>query len=288
VTIAQSITTGRVAATARRSRSDRVFTPTVIFSLAVVTLLILVGLLAPWIAPYDPLQTEASNTFAPPSAEHWLGTDQAGRDVLSRLMYGATASFRGTAIAVIVFLVIGVPWGLIAGYLGGPLDEVSMRFADAILSIPGLVLAVAITGVVGSGLNMSMVALGFIFSPSIAMLLRSNIQPVRRADYLLVARPLGVGHLRAAFRHVLPNSYAPVLVQACSLASVAMIVQAALGFLGLGVNPPHPSWGGDLADAYLFFTQAPFATVVPGLVIVLAAFSISRIGDAIRTWLRVG
>lgn len=287
MTIAQSITSGR-AAVGKRTRSDRALTPTVVFALVVVGLIIVVGVLAPLIAPFNPLTTNSGNTFASPSAEHWLGTDQAGRDVLSRLMYGATASFQGTAIAVAVFMVIGVPWGLAAGYLGGPFDEASMRLADAILSIPGLVLAVAITGVVGSGLNMSMVALGFIFSPSIAMLLRSNILPIRRADYLLVARSLGVSNLRAAFRHVLPNAFAPVLVQACSLASIAMIVQAALGFLGLGVNPPHPSWGGDLADAYLFFTEAPFATVVPGLVIVLAAFSISRIGDALRTWLHVG
>ncbi|WP_286931084.1 MULTISPECIES: ABC transporter permease [Aeromicrobium] len=288
MSIAQNLVPGRAGTGGRRNRSDVVFTPTVIFAIAVVATLILVGLLAPLIAPYDPLTTDADNTFANPSASHWLGTDQAGRDVLSRLMYGAAAAFQGTAIAVAVFLLIGVPWGLAAGYIGGPLDEVSMRLADAILSIPGLVLAVAITGVVGSGLNMSMVALGFIFAPSIAMLLRSNILPIRRADYLLVARSLGVSNTRAAIRHVLPNAFAPVLVQACSLASIAMIVQAALGFLGLGVNPPHPSWGGDLADAYLFFTQAPFATVVPGLVIVLAAFSISRIGDAIRVALHVG
>ncbi|WP_313408546.1 ABC transporter permease [Aeromicrobium sp.] len=288
MSIAQNLVPGRAGTGVRRNKSDTVFTPTVVLAIVVVVSLILVGLFASVISPYGPLKTDANNTFGSPSASHWLGTDQAGRDVLTRLMYGAAASFQGTAIAVGVFLLIGVPWGLAAGYIGGPLDEVSMRFADAILSIPGLVLAVAITGVVGSGLNMSMVALGFIFSPSIAMLLRSNILPIRRSDYLLVARSLGVSNMRAAIRHVLPNAFAPVLVQACSLASIAMIVQAALGFLGLGVNPPNPSWGGDLADAYLFFTEAPFATVVPGLVIVLAAFSISRIGDAIRIGMRVG
>lgn len=288
MSIAQNLVPGRAGTGVRRNKSDKVFTPTVILAIVVVVSLILIGLFASVIAPYGPLKTDANNTFGSPSSAHWLGTDQAGRDVLTRLMYGAAASFQGTAIAVGVFLLIGVPWGLAAGYIGGPLDEVSMRLADAILSIPGLVLAVAITGVVGSGLNMSMVALGFIFSPSIAMLLRSNILPIRRSDYLLVARSLGVSNMRAAIRHVLPNAFAPVLVQACSLASIAMIVQAALGFLGLGVNPPNPSWGGDLADAYLFFTEAPFATVVPGLVIVLAAFSISRIGDAIRIGMRVG
>lgn len=256
--------------------------------LVVVLAMLVLGLLAPWIAPYDPLTTNASNTLAGPSADHWLGTDQNGRDVLSRLMYGAAASFKGVAIAVAVLMAIGVPWGLAAGYLGGIVDEISMRIADAILSIPGLVLAVAITGVVGSGLSMSMAAVGFIFAPSIAMLLRSNIMPIRRSDYLLVARSLGVGNARGAVRHVLPNAIAPVLVQACGLASLAMIIQAALGFLGLGTNPPNPSWGGDMANVYLFFTQAPFATVIPGLVIVAAAFSLSRIGDGLRATLSVG
>ncbi|WP_375001665.1 ABC transporter permease [Aeromicrobium sp. CTD01-1L150] len=278
----------RLGRPVRRRRSPRTWTPVTIAAVVIVVAMIVIGLLAQWIAPYDPLKTAASNTLAGPSAEHWLGTDQVGRDVLSRVMHGAAASFRGTGVAVLTLLVIGVPWGLAAGYMGGIVDEVSMRIADAFLSIPGLVLAVAITGVVGSGLTMSMIAVGVIFSPSIAMLLRSNIIPIRRSDYLLVARSLGVSNIRAAFRHVLPNAFGPVLVQACGLASLALIVQAALGFLGLGVNPPNPSWGGDLADVYLNFTQAPFATVIPGLVIVLAAFSLSRIGDAVRALLDVG
>lgn len=273
---------------ARRSRAGRLSHSLTVGAVGVVICMIAVGLLAQWIAPHDPLETNATNALAGPSAAHWFGTDQVGRDVLTRVMYGAAASFRGTGIAVVVFLVIGIPWGLAAGYMGGLIDEVSMRIADAILSIPGLVLAVAITGVVGSGLTMSMVAIGVIFSPSIAMLLRSNIVPIRRTDYLLVARSLGVSDIRAAFRHVLPNAFGPVLVQACGLASLALIVQAALGFLGLGVNPPSPSWGGDLADVYLNFTEAPFATVIPGVVIVVAAFSLSRIGDAVRALLDVG
>lgn len=271
-----------------RLRAGRLSHAVTVVAIGVVVSMIALGLLAPWVAPYDPLETNATNALAGPSAAHWFGTDQVGRDVLTRSMYGAAASFRGTGVAVLVFLVIGIPWGLAAGYIGGLLDELSMRVADAFLSIPGLVLAVAITGVVGSGLMMSMVAVGVIFSPSIAMLLRSNIVPVRRADYVLASRSLGVSNVRAAFRHVLPNAFGPVLVQACGLASLALIVQAALGFLGLGVNPPNPSWGGDLAAIYLNFTQAPFATVIPGVVIVVAAFSLSRIGDAVRSLLDVG
>jgi ABC-type dipeptide/oligopeptide/nickel transport system permease subunit len=276
---------GRIAQPTRTGRFSRAAT---FVAIGVVMCMIVLGLLAQWIAPHDPLETNATNALAGPSAAHWFGTDQVGRDVLSRSLYGAAASFRGTGVAVLVFLAIGIPWGLAAGYVGGVLDEASMRVADAILSIPGLVLAVAITGVVGSGLTMSMVAVGVVFSPSIAMLLRSNIVPIRRVDYVLVSRSLGVSNLRAAFRHVLPNAFGPVLVQACGLASLALIVQAALGFLGLGVNPPHPSWGGDLAAVYLNFTEAPFATVIPGVVIVAAAFSLSRIGDAVRALLDVG
>lgn len=274
--------------TAEEARRRKPFDWVTIAAIVIVVALIVGGLLSSWIAPHDPLKTNASQMLQGPSAEHWLGTDQAGRDVLSRVLYGSAASFRGTAIAVITLLAIGVPWGLAAGYLGGIFDEVSMRLADSILSIPGLVLAIAITGVLGSGLAMSMVAVGFVFAPSIAMQLRSSIIPIRRSDYVLIARSLGVSGLRAAFRHVLPNAFAPVLVQACSLASMALIVQAGLSFLGLGAEPPNASWGRDLADVYLFFTQAPFATIVPGVVIVLAAFSISRIGDALRAWLDVG
>ena len=278
----------RIGRSVRRSRAGRFSHVVTYVALGVVVGMVAMGLLAQWIAPYDPLETDAANALAGPSAAHWIGTDQVGRDVLTRIMYGAAASFRGTGVAVLVFFVIGVPWGLAAGYVGGLLDEVSMRVADAILSIPGLVLAVAITGVVGSGLTMSMVAVGVIFSPSIAMLLRSNIVPIRRVDYVLVSRSLGVSNVRAAFRHILPNAVGPVLVQACGLASLALIVQAALGFLGLGVNPPSPSWGGDLAAIYLNFTEAPFATVIPGVVIVVAAFSLSRIGDALHALLDVG
>lgn len=275
--------------TASRGPGTRtVLTPVTICAAVVVVGMVLMGLLAPWIAPYDPLQTDSRNTLSGVSADHWLGTDQVGRDVLSRAMHGAAAAFRGTGVALLTMLLIGIPWGLAAGYVGGLLDELSMRIADAFLSIPGLVLAVAITGAVGSGLTMSMIAVGVIFSPSIAMLLRSNIIPIRRSNYLLAASALGVSHVRGAFRHVLPNAFGPVLVQACGLASLSLIVQAALGFLGLGTNPPNPSWGGDLADVYLFFTEAPFATVIPGLLVVVAAFSISRIGDAIRAHLGVG
>ncbi len=286
-----SVTQGEVARQAAVStRRKRKGGPDYVtgFAIFVVVAMILGGLLAPWIAPFDPLKTSAGDALLGPSAEHWLGTDQAGRDVLSRVLYGAAASFRGTAIAVATMLIIGVPWGLAAGYIGGPVDELSMRLADAILSIPGLVLAIAITGVVGSGLEMSMVAVGFVFSPSIAMQLRSNIIPIRRSQYVLIARSLGVSNLRSAVRHVLPNSFAPVLVQTCGLASLSLIVQAGLSFLGLGAEPPNASWGRDLADIYLYFTKAPFATIVPGVVIVLAAFSISKIGDALRARLDVG
>lgn len=272
------------AGTRRRKPRDWV---TALAILAILAL-ILGGLLAPWIAPYDPLKTNAVDALFGPSGAHWLGTDQAGRDVLSRVLYGSAATFRGTAIAVATLLIIGVPWGLAAGYIGGIFDELSMRLADSILSIPGLVLAIAITGVLGSGLAMSMIAVGFVFAPSIAMQLRSSIIPIRRSDYVLIARSLGVSSLRSAFRHVLPNAFAPVLVQACGLASLALVVQAGLSFLGLGAEPPDASWGRDLADVYLYFTKAPFATIVPGLVILVAAFSLSRIGDALRALLDVG
>lgn len=257
-------------------------------TLALLFLLLIVacGLLAPWLAPHDPLAIDASNRLAPPSAGNLLGTDQAGRDVLSRIMYGATSALIGMLIALVVMIVVGIPWGLITGYLGGAADQAGMRLADAFLSIPGLVFAVSITGALGPGLVQSMVAIGVVFAPSVAILLRSSIIPIRHSEYVKVAASLGTPAWRISLRHILPNAMAPVLVQLCSLASLILIIQAGLAFLGLGVQPPDPSWGADLAGAYAYFTTAPLGTLIPGLTITFAAFAISRVGDGIRSVLR--
>lgn len=251
-----------------------------------LVLIILACVLAPLIAPDSPLATSITARLQGPSAQHLLGTDADGRDVLSRILYGGRSAFEGVGITLLGTIVLGIPWGLLAGLIGGLLDEALMRVADTVLSFPALVLAIAITGVLGPSLLTAMLAISVVFGPIVARLLRTAVLPLRDAEFVLVARSLGTGRTRIAVQHILPNAMAPVLVQLFSLASLALIVEAALAFLGLGVQPPQPSWGTDLAQAYQYFTVTPLGTVVPGLIITVSALAISVTGDYVRSVLR--
>ena len=250
--------------------------------LVILGLLLLASLLAPVLPIEDPLQQTLPLRDAGPSAHHLLGTDLVGRDMLSRVIYGCRSAFEGVALGVLAMLALGVPWGLAAGFLGAPVDEVLMRAADALLSFPPLILAIGVVSALGPSISHAMVTVGVISAPGVARLLRSAVLPVRGAQFVLVARSLGVSRPRVAVRHVLPNAMGPVIVQTVAAASYFLIVEAALSFLGLGVPPPSPSWGADLASAYLNFTANPAATVVPGLAITLGAWSISAVGDGLR------
>ncbi len=253
-----------------------------VIGLTIVCLLLIVSVLARWLPIANPLAQNLHLLDARPSASHWLGTDLVGRDVFSRTIYGCQSAFEGVAIAVGAMLALGIPWGLAAGLFGGVVDEVLMRAADALLSIPPLILAIGVVAAVGPSIVHSMLTVGVISSPGIARLLRSSVLPVRRAQFVLVAQSLGVGRTRIAMRHILPNAMAPVIVQTVAAASQFLIVEAALGFLGLGVAPPAPSWGQDMANAYSFFTANPAATVVPGLAITVGAWSLSAFGEGLR------
>jgi peptide/nickel transport system permease protein len=275
-------------APARPGSRWREFGLTARVGLVVLLLLLVSGLLAPLLPLADPLHQTLALRNAAPSAHHLLGTDLVGRDVLSRIIYGSRSAFEGVGIALLVMLVIGVPWGLAAGFGGTALDEVLMRIADAFLSFPALILSIGIIAVLGPGMVHSMASVGLISAPAIARLLRSAVLPLKNAEFVLVAGSLGVGRMRIALRHVLPNAMAPLLVQTFALASVFLIIEAALGFIGLGVPPPSPSWGQDLANAYLYFTSNPFATVVPGVAISIGAWSISAVGDGLREVLVLG
>lgn len=250
--------------------------------LAVFAALLLASLLAPLLPIDNPLQQALTLRNAGPSAHHLLGTDLVGRDMLSRIIYGCRSAFEGVGIGVVAMLALGVPWGLAAGFSGTAVDEVLMRVADAMLSFPPLILAIGVVSALGPSVTHAMVTVGFISAPGVARLLRSAVLPVRGAQFVLIARSLGVSRPRIALRHVLPNAMAPAVVQTVAAASYFLIVEAALSFLGLGVPPPGPSWGADLASAYLNFTANPAATVVPGLAITVGAWSISMIGDGLR------
>jgi peptide/nickel transport system permease protein len=258
-----------------------------LLALGLIVALALIGLLAPILAPYDPIKQDLQNAIAGPSAQHPLGTDEFGRDVLSRLIWGTRPALLGVIVAIVTACVIGLPWGLIAGYAGGTVDLVLMRIADALLVLPGLVIALAITTALGANLVNAMFAVGIVFSPILARVLRSGVLTVRDREYVVVTRMYGLPPRHRMLRHVLPNAVAPVIIQITLLTGITFLAQAALGFLGIGVQPPSPSWGDSLSAAYKFIIVDPAAVLAPGIVIVLTVLAVYRIGDAVRDRLEI-
>jgi peptide/nickel transport system permease protein len=258
-----------------------------ILAIGFVVALALIGLLAPFLAPADPIKQDLANQVGGPSAQHLLGTDSFGRDVLSRLIWGTRPALLGTLVAVATACIIGLPWGLVSGYAGGTVDLVLMRLADALLVLPGLVIALAITTALGANLTNAMLAVGIVFSPALARVLRSGVLTVRDREYVVVTRMYGLPPWHRMLHHVLPNAVAPALIQITLLTGIAFLAQAALGFLGIGVSPPSPSWGNSLADAYKFIIVDPAAVLAPGVIIVLTVLAVYQIGDALRDRLEI-
>lgn len=252
-----------------------------------LVLVVVVAVAASVIAPDSPAAI-GQKAMAGPSGAHLLGTDPDGRDVLSRLIYGSRPALEGVGIGLLVMLVLGVPWGLAAGYLGRWVDDVLMRVADAFLAFPGIILAIAITAVLGPSLVNAMTAVGVVLAPSIARLMRSAVLPLRAADFVRIPRSFGVSRATIVRRHVFPNAMAPVLVQTCAIAGIMLIIESALFFLGIGSNVSTPSWGGDLAAAYQYFVSNPLATIAPGLVIAITSLCLIRVGDGLKGKLGVG
>ena len=273
------------AARSRGSRAGRRWGPWL--AIGFIALLTLIGLLAPFLAPYDPIKQDLSNPIGGPTLQHLLGTDEFGRDVLSRLIWGTRPALIGTLVAVVTACAIGLPWGLVAGYLGDTVDLVLMRIADALLVLPGLVIALAITTALGSNLVNAMLAVGIVFSPVVARVLRSGVITVRDREYVVVTRMYGLPARHRMLRHVLPNALAPALIQITLLAGISFLAQAALGFLGIGVSPPYPSWGNSLSSAYKYIIVDPAAVLAPGIVIVITVLAVYRIGDALRDRLEI-
>lgn len=248
---------------------------------AYVACLILIAIFAPVLAPQSPIN-QTGDFLAGPSASHWLGTDDVGRDVLSRLIWGTRPALEGVAIAMTTCCLIGIPWGVIAGYTRPAVDISLMRVADIFLSFPALILTIAITAALGIGLRNAMIALGVATSPALARVMRVGVLAVRNRDYVRITRVMGYSKLYSAVRHVLPNAFAPVLVQIVILAGLALLAQTTLGFLGLEDPPPAPSWGNSLASAYQHILAEPTATLAPGIVVSLAVLAIYRVGDDLR------
>ena len=250
--------------------------------LGLIAAFILLAVAAPLVAPYDPLKTSWTLVRKAPSAAHWFGTDDLGRDVLARVLYGARASLLAGAISVVIALSIGVPIGMIAGYRGGFVDALISRITDAMLACPFLILAIALAAFLGPSLGNAMIAIGISATPIFVRLTRGEVLNVKVEEYVEAARSVGDTDLQIAVRHILPNIMPALLVQATLSVAAAIIAEAALSFLGLGQQPPAPSWGSMLNAAQRFLTNAPWMAIWPGLAIFLVVLSLNLLGDGLR------
>ncbi len=250
--------------------------------LVVLTVICLASALAPWIAPYDPIQIKLAAKLQPPSFEHLLGTDHFGRDVLSRMLYGGRISLSVGLLVVGFAFLLGVPLGLASGYFGGSVDNLLMRLVDAFLTFPPLLLAVALVGLLGPDIENVMLALGLVQAPVLARIVRGSTLAVREDVYVMAARALGAGPARIVFSHILRNVVSPIVVQLTIVFSAAVVAEASLSFLGFGTQPPEPSWGRDLSEARRFLGDAPWMFLAPTGVIMLCVLSINFLGDGLR------
>lgn len=253
-----------------------------LFGAAVVLAFVLMALFAPWIAPQDPIATSWGAIRKAPSAEHWFGTDEIGRDVLSRVIFGTQASLLAGVVSVSISLLLGVPLGLAAGFLGGAFDALVSRIVDAFLACPFLILAIAMAAFLGPSLTNAMIAIGVSATPIFVRLTRGQVLNVKVEDYVEAARAVGNPPWRIALRHVLPNITAPLIVQATLAIAAAVIAEASLSFLGLGQQPPAPSWGSMLNTAKNYIDNAPWMAVWPGLAIFLLVLAFNLLGDGLR------
>jgi peptide/nickel transport system permease protein len=256
--------------------------PSAIIGAVLIALFVILAIFAPWIAPYDPNASDWMAVREAPSLAHLLGTDDLGRDVLSRVIYGARASLAAGVVSVLVALVIGVPLGLAAGFFGGILDMLISRLADALLACPFLVLAIALAAFLGPSLENAMIAIGISATPIFIRLTRAQTLVVRNEEYIAAALSLGIGNFALIAQHILPNVLAPIVVQATLTMAVAVLAEASLAFLGLGQLPPAPSWGSMLDVARQFLSEAPWMALFPGLAIIAVVVGFNLLGDGLN------
>lgn len=267
---------GKLSALLRRQ-------PRIAIGGSLVILLVLMALFAPIVAPYDPVAVHPSQSLQPPSLHHWLGTDDLGRDVFSRVVWGSRVSLSVGVISVSIGLMVGVSLGLAAGYLGGLVDLLVMRAIDALLAFPALILAISITAALGPEIQNAMIAIGIVAIPLYARLTRGQVLSVREREYVTAARAIGAPPSRVVLRHILPNVTNSLIVQASLSTAFAILAEAALSFLGLGAQPPSPSWGQDISYSQRYLANLMWwMSAGPGLAIFLAVFAFNFLGDALR------
>ncbi|MEK7848211.1 MAG: ABC transporter permease [Chloroflexota bacterium] len=248
----------------------------------ILVFMVLVALVGPLVAPADPLTTNVMGRLAPPSSQHLLGTDELGRDLLSRLIYGARVSMLVGVLATVLGSGIGALLGIVSGYLGGRVDMVVQRFMDVLMAFPPLVLALALMAVMGPSVPNVIVAISVAFLPRANRVVRAAALAVKELQYIEAARAVGATRARIIFVHVVPNCLASYLIIASVLLGASILVEASLSFLGLGVPPPHPSWGRSLSESMQYFRQGAWLAIFPGIAISLAVFGANLFGDALR------
>ncbi len=247
-----------------------------------VGLVLFAAIFAPWIAPYSPIELDVVQMLQGPSASHWLGTDEVGRDVLSRTIYAARISMEVALIAVGVGLIGGTLIGIVAAYFGGLVDLALMRVMELLFSFPAILLAVVLMASLGTSVLNAMIAIGIVFIPGFSRLARASSQAVLRQQYVEAARTIGMSDARILFREILPNITAPLLVEAAVAFAYAVLLESALSFLGLGAQPPDPSWGNMLNTGRGFMAQAPWLSIVPGMAMFVSVLGFNLLGDGLR------
>ncbi|CAM3283921.1 ABC transporter permease [Sporolactobacillus spathodeae] len=248
----------------------------------IVLFFILIAIFAKQIAPQGINDQNIAIRLQPPSAKHLLGTDDFGRDILSRIVFGAQLSLRVGFFAVIGSIIVGTFFGVIAGYFGKLIDTVISRFFDILLAFPSILLSIAIVTILGPSLNNALVAIAIVNVPVFGRLVRSRVLTVKEEEYIMAARSIGMGNTRIIMKHILPNSFAPIIVQGTLNIATAILDAAGLGFLGMGAQPPQPEWGTMLSESRQYITNAPWTVIFPGLAIILVVIGFNLMGDGLR------
>ena len=242
----------------------------------------IVAIFAPWVSPYEPNISDFDHLLEGPSLKHPMGTDDLGRDILSRAIHGGRVSLQVAVFAIGIASVLGVTSGVVAGYFGRWVDTVIMRLADTLMAMPGLVMVIVLVGVLGPSLQNAMLAIAILYVAPFARIVRANTLSIRELEYVQAARAVGASDMRIMFTAVLPNMLSPIIVMISLAAGIAILIEAGLSFLGLGIQPPQPSWGGMLAQGRQFIEQSWWMTTFPGLIIFVTVLSLNFVGDGLR------
>jgi len=254
----------------------------VVFGMVIILVFILVAIFAPWLAPYDPTGTDMNATLQNPSSTHWLGTDSVGRDTLSRIIYGTRTSLQIGLIVVVIGTIIGMALGTIAAYFGGWTYTIIMRVIDALMCFPMIILTLLIASMLGPGMKNVIIALTIALMPGYARLMCGQVLSVKQDDYIMAARSLGASHGRIIMRHIVLNCLPPLIVQITMMLGATILAEAGMSFLGIGIQPPTPTWGGMVTNGRQYLTHNPMLSLAPGLALMLVVFAFNIVGDGIR------